>query len=279
MGFDFADKLDGSGTLIVDALNLAFRWKHTQKWNTYRFDFQRTVQSLAVSYNSAKVIITADWGSSTYRKAIYPDYKGDRTERFKDQTDEEKIKFEEFFTEFAETLDLLAEDYVILRYKGVEADDLAAHLVKDALKYELDNIWLISSDRDWHLLINDNTRQFSWRSRKEITLDTWSEHYDIPIEEYISLKCLEGDKGNNIPGITGIGPKRAASLVNEYGSAMDFYDAIPIDSKYKFMQELNENAEQILLNYELMDLLSYCDEAIGDENIQDIRSKMGEFPW
>ena len=91
-------------------------------------------------------------------------------------------------------------------------------------------------------------------------------------EEYISLKCLTGDKGDNVPGIPGIGPKRALSLIKEYGDAFSIYDATPINSKYKFIQALNENSEQILQNYELMDLITYCDEAIGSDNISDIRS-------
>ena len=50
--------------------------------------------------------------------------------------------------------------------------------------------------------------------------------------------------------------------------------ATPIDSRYKFIQALNENAEQILENYELMDLMTYCDDAIGPDNISDIQGRM-----
>ena len=55
---------------------------------------------------------------------------------------------------------------------------------------------------------------------------------------------------------------------------MNIYDATPIDSRYKFIQALNENAEQILQNYELMDLMTYCDDAIGADNISDIQGRM-----
>ena len=55
MAFNFTDKLvnDGNCTLIVDALNLAFRWKH-QGRTDFRYEYQRTVQSLAKSYDSKK---------------------------------------------------------------------------------------------------------------------------------------------------------------------------------------------------------------------------------
>jgi len=277
MAFKFKTKMETKGTLIVDALNLAFRWKHTTKYNTFRFEFQKTVQSLAASYCSEKIILAADWGSSSYRKELYPDYKGDRKEKYKNQTEEEKIAFEEFFEEFEATLDMLKDDFAILRYKNVEADDLAAHLVLHKKQYELDNIWLISSDADWNLLVQKDVNQFSWRTRKEITVDNWP--HDVPIKEYISLKCLQGDKGDNIPGIKGIGPKRGAGLIKQYGSAMDIYDAIPIDSKYTYIEALNANPETLLLNYELMDLLTYCDDAVGKENINNIRKKMGDIEW
>ena len=277
MAFQFSDKIvnpNPNCVLIVDALNLAFRWKH-QGRTDFRYDYLSTVQSLAKSYDCKRIIITADWGSSAYRKAISPDYKQSRKDKFAEQTEEEKMAFEAFFEEFEETLELLSESgMTVLRYKGVEADDIAAHLVKERKKYDLEYIWMISSDRDWDLLIQENVGRFSYVTRKEVTLDTWGDFYDCAPEEYISYKCLIGDPGDNVAGIPGIGPKRAIQLIREYGSALDIYDACPINSKYKFIQNLNENANQLLQNYELMDLLSYCDEAIGSENLIDIKEKL-----
>lgn len=276
MAFSFTDKLvndNPNTTLIVDALNLAFRWKH-QGRTDFRYEYQKTVESLAKSYDCKRLIITADWGSSSYRKAISPDYKQNRKDKFAEQSEEERIAFEEFFEEYEASLDLLAEEYVVLRYKGVEADDIAAHLVKEKEKYELEYIWLISSDRDWDLLIQENVGRFSYVTRKEVRVDNWKEHYNVTPEQYISLKCLTGDKGDNVPGIAGIGPKRAEQLIAQYGSALDIYDAIPIEGKYKYIQELNANAKQLLVNYELMDLMTYCDEAIGADNLADIERKM-----
>ena len=277
MAFNFEDKIsDTKTTLIVDALNLAFRWKH-QGRTDFRYDYQKTVQSLASSYGCNEVIIAADWGSSSYRKELYPDYKQNRKEKFAEQSEEEKIAFEEFFEEFEATLEILAEDYILLRYKGVEADDVAAHLVKHKKAYDLENIWLVSSDRDWDLLIQDSVSRFSYVTRKEVTLENWSEHYDVKPEEYISLKCLTGDKGDNVPGISGIGPKRAQQLIEQYGNAFSIYEATPIDSRYKYIQTLNESADQILINYELMDLITFCDDAIGKANIADIESTINGY--
>ena len=278
MAFDFNEKIPTEKvTLVVDALNLAFRWKH-QGRTDFRYEYQKTIESLANSYSCREIIIAADWGSSSYRKAISPDYKQNRKEKFAEQSEEERIAFEEFFEEFEASLEVLAEEgYPVLRYKGVEADDIAAHLVKHKNTYDLESIWLVSSDRDWDLLIQEGVGRFSYVTRKEVTLDNWSDHYDVEPDQYISLKCLTGDKGDNVPGIPGIGPKRAQQLIEQYGNAFSIYDATPIDSRYKFIQSLNENADQILTNYELMDLIAYCDEAIGRDNISDIRCKIDGY--
>ena len=275
MAFNFTDKLvnDGNCTLIVDALNLAFRWKH-QGRTDFRYEYQRTVESLAKSYDCKNIIITADLGSSSYRKNINSEYKQNRKEKFAEQSEAEKMAFEEFIAEYEATLELLQEDHTLLRFRGVEADDIAAHLVKHRDAYDLEYIWLISSDRDWDLLIQENVARFSYVTRKEVTLDNWKTHYDVSPEEYISLKCLTGDKGDNVPGIPGIGPKRALGLIKEYGDALNIYDACPIPGKYKYIESLNENYEQIIQNYELMDLVTYCDDAIGADNISVIRGIM-----
>lgn len=275
MAFNFSDKITGSGrnaTIVIDALNLAFRWKH-QGRTDFCDDYVRTVESLARSYDCSNIIITSDKGASSYRREISPEYKQNRKDKYAEQTDEEKQAFADFFEEFENTLEVLADKFPVLRYQGVEADDIAAHLVKNRKRYGLGDMWLISSDRDWDLLISERVARFSYVTRKEVTLDNWHEHYDVTIEEYISLKCLTGDKGDNVAGVPGIGPKRAQDLIREYGDAMDIYNSLPISGKYKYIEALNDSGEQLLINYQLMDLITYCDDAIGSDNIADIRRK------
>ena len=71
MAFNFLKHLqkDKGTVMIVDALNLAFRWKH-QGRTDFASDYISTVQSLAQSYSCEKIIIAADQGSSSYRKNI-----------------------------------------------------------------------------------------------------------------------------------------------------------------------------------------------------------------
>ena len=275
MAFNFSDKITGSGrnaTIVIDALNLAFRWKH-QGRTDFCDDYVRTVESLARSYDCSNIIITSDKGSSSYRREISPEYKQNRKDKYAEQTEEEKQAFADFFEEFENTLEVLADKFPVLQYQGVEADDIAAHLVKNRKRYGLGDMWLISSDRDWDLLIDERVARFSYVTRKEVTIDNWHEHYDVTREEYISLKCLTGDKGDNVAGVPGIGPKRAQDLIRQYGDAMDIYNSLPIDGRYKYIEALNESGEQLLINYQLMDLITYCDDAIGSDNIADIRRK------
>jgi 5'-3' exonuclease len=270
---DEAAPLPVGNLLVVDAINLAFRWKHMGKFD-FEYDYMRTVESLAKSYNCGKIIITADFKGSRYRKSIYPEYKENRKERFADQTEAEKKEIELFFAEIEKTLSSLSKKYLVLRFQGVEADDIAAWIAKHA---EVDNIWLISSDRDWDLLVSDKISRFSYVTRKETTLLNWEEHYDFTPEQYISIKCLTGDSGDNVAGIPGIGPKRAKELVEEYGDALNIYASCPIDSKYKHIQSLNENYDRILLNYELMDIVSFHEDAIGEDNLAQLEKSFMEY--
>tara|TARA_Y100000758_G_scaffold104853_1_gene72969 strand:+ start:560 stop:1408 length:849 start_codon:yes stop_codon:yes gene_type:complete len=271
MAFNFSKVLekDSGSVLIVDSLNLAFRWKH-QGRTDFCEEYVRTIISLAHSYKCDNIVITSDLGTSTYRKAISADYKQSRKDKYAEQTDEQKKAFEDFFEEYEKTLVRLSKDYPVLRFRGVEADDIAAYLVKHRDKFKYENIWLISSDRDWDLLIQEGVSRFSYVTRKEVTVDNWSTHYEVDRDNYISFKCLIGDKGDNVAGITGIGPKRAASLIRDLGTAYDIYDNLPIDSKYKHIQELNANGEMLLTNYQLMDLITYCEDAIGADNTAEI---------
>jgi len=64
--------------------------------------------------------------------------------------------------------------------------------------------------------------------------------------------------------------------MEQYGTVFDIYDACPIDGKYKYIESLNENAEQLLVNVELMDLVTYSEEAIGKDNIEIINKEIEE---
>lgn len=260
---------NGSNLMIVDGLNLAFRFKHANK-KDFSVDYFNLIKSLQKSYDASKVFILGD-GGSNYRKNVYPQYKANREELRAKQTEQEAQDFQEYLVEFQKSLNLLQnKGYATLIFKGVEADDIAAYLVKK-LKSVFSHTWLISSDKDWDLLIDDNVSRFSYRTRKEITKENWNEHYMFDPEDFISIKALMGDKGDNVPGVEGIGEKRAYTILKEFGpSTLDVYDSIPLDKPFKYIQNLNEFKEQLLTNYKLMDLVTFCEDAIGKDNIDII---------
>ena len=272
MSITFKKATESNNTLlIVDALNLAFRYKHSGATD-FATDYIRTVDSLKKSYKASHVIIACDQGSSSYRKALSPEYKQNRKDKQETQTDAEKAAFELFFEDFLATIEMIKDStsYPVLKFQGVEADDIAAYIVSQKSKLSTDDIWLISSDRDWDLLVQPGVSRFSYVTRKEVTLDNWNTHYDFEPEDYISIKCLTGDTGDNVAGVPGIGPKRAVSLVSEYGSTYDIIANIPLAGKYKYIQELNNCKDTLMLNYQLMDLVTHCEEAIGQSNCQEI---------
>ena len=267
MGKKFIEQNKYENLLIIDGLNLAFRYKYANK-KDYAPLYVKTIQSLAKSYNAKKVVVLGDGGSS-YRENIYPDYKGNRKELRAKQTQQEADDFQDFLNEFTVAFELLGLQYDTFRFKGVEADDIAAYLVK-YYKDSYEHTWLISSDKDWDLLIADNVSRFAYTSRKEITLETWDQFYDYEPEQHISIKVLMGDKGDNVPGIEGVGEKRANTILRDYETAYDVYASLPIPGTYKYIQNVNSFGEQLLVNYELMDLVTYCEDAIGKENISTI---------
>ena len=266
---------DKTNLMIVDGFNLAFRWKHAKKRN-FAAEYLSTIMSFANSYTSAKVVVLSD-GGADYRKELYPDYKSDRKSMRESQTEEEAKQFELFMEDWKDAFSLCGTQYITIQYKGVEADDIAACLATDKqILNKFEHIWMLSSDKDWDLLINEKVSKFSYRTRKETTIANWQEHYNYTPEEHISVKVLQGDKSDSIPGVEGIGEKRATSLVQEYGSSYDIYASLPIQDNKKYIQNLNKFGEQLLLNYELMDLPTYCWDNLMEYQ-DDLKERIGEI--
>lgn len=259
---------DRNNLMVVDALNLAFRWKHSGATD-FAEEYVKVVDSLARSYKAKHVIIASDHGSSVYRKEIFPEYKQNRKDKFENQTEAEKQAFEEFFEEFSNTLELLAEKYPVLRFKGVEADDIASVIATNFKNTDHSELWLISSDRDWDLLVGPKISRFSYVTRKEVTNENWNEHYDFDISNYIDIKCLMGDSGDNINGVPSVGPKRAISLIKEYGTIWDIIEGIPLAGKYKYIQELNNCKDILERNFKLMSLVDFQKDALLTKSNMD----------
>ena len=259
--------------LIVDCLNLSFRFKH-RGMTDFAAEMLGTIQSLAKSYSAREVILTSDWRHSAYRRNLSEVYKTSNKEKYENQTEEEKTYMKQFFEGYEKALELAKTQYPLLRFKFVEADDLAAYVVKE-VSHLFTHTWLISSDADWDLLLSPKVSRFSFVTRKEYTVDNFYEHHECETpEDYISIKVLMGDSGDTVAGVPSVGIKRAYNLVREFGSAMDVYDSMPLQGKQVFVRNINNSEDLILLNYELMDLLAFCEVAIAfpdSKNLEEIK--------
>ena len=273
--------------LIVDGLNLAFRWKprgaSLDKPNDYAASMVSTINSLAKSYDAREVIVLSDYKSSVYRKNLHPKYKSDRKKQFENQTPEEEKASADFFAYYRdEVLPLAEKNFRLFQQEGVEADDLACFFV-DAFEdgKEFDHIWLISTDGDWDELLSPTVSRFAYSSRKEFTFDNFYEMKgcDTP-EQFTNIKAIMGDPGDSVYGVSGVGIKRAYNLVREYGDVFALVSALPLEGQQLFIKALNESADSIILNLQLVDLRTFHREAIeeaGKGNIAQLEAAVQEI--
>lgn len=249
--------------MIVDAFNLAFRYKDTEK--PFVEDYIKTISSLGRSYDASRIILAADKGVSSYRSEIFPEYKANRTEKYSDQSEEEANKFKQFLQEYRNALTEASNKWELLRFDNTEADDIAAYIVsKKELENKYKHIWLISSDKDWDLLVNHFVSRFSFVTRKETTLDNWVDHYDFDKEYLLSFKCLNGDPGDNINGVEGVGKARANQLFQVFGKIDSLLDSLPLPSSPSYYKSVNVSRDTLYRNLQLIDLVSFCRDALGD---------------
>ena len=257
--------------LIVDANNLSYRWLQRPNYASFGADFIRTIQSLAKSYEAARTIVCFDFGKSYYRMNMHEEYKGTRK---KPQEEEEIKKYEDFFAVLNSLPEELDEE--VLKFRGVEADDVLAWITQN-VSDRYDHTWVVSSDRDLYQLVDENISIFNIFGRKEVTLQTLTEDFDVTPSEYMLSRIIEGDKSDNILGIEGIGPKRAQALAREHKTLDKLLDALPIIGRSKYIQNLNAGHDQLVRNEKLINLKKYCVDAItagkyGDEPIEKLTS-------
>lgn len=278
-----ADYTEYKNLLLIDGNNIAYRYIRRANYNNYAEDFRRTVQSLGKSYKASRIIVCFDFGKSYYRGSLLGDYKGTRAKpddgkaellrklvdargEEADAIQEKLNKIEEevahaaaFFSVLNSLPDELDEE--VLKFRGVEADDLIAWL-RFNLHDEHEHTWIVSSDKDLLQLIDEDVSVFNLFSRKEIDLAA-IEELGLTPEEYRLSRIIEGDKSDNIIGIAGIGPKRAQDLAKSYKTFDNLIAALPIAGKAQFIQNLNAGKQKLIDNEKLINLRDYHEVAIA----------------
>lgn len=253
--------------LLLDGNNLAYRFIQKRNYNDYAEEYKQTIKSLAKSYEACRVIVCFDFGKSYYRLNLLDDYKGTRK---KPKEPEEIAKMEEFFSVLNALPDEL--DNEVLKFRGIEADDLIAYITEN-ISEEYEHTWIVSSDKDLLQLISEDVSVFNIFGRKEVTIDTIYEDFELTPTEFMLSRIIEGDKSDNIIGIEGIGPKRAQNLVKEYRTLDNLIQSLPIKGNSAYIRNLNAGLETLVRNETLINLKRYNEDAIlagkdGDEVFQ-----------
>ncbi|HPD66161.1 MAG TPA: DNA polymerase I [Bacteroidia bacterium] len=154
---------------------------------------------------------------------------------------------------------LQAMNIAVLEMPGYEADDIIATLVKQADRVN-SRVYMVTPDKDYSQLVDDHIFIYKpGRGSKEVEIwDTQRvlKEFGIEkVEQVIDIQSLTGDAVDNIPGVPGIGPKTAQSLINQYGSLENLL-AHTHELKGKIKENLETYAEQARISYQLAKLMT-----------------------
>ena len=114
-----------------------------------------------------------------------------------------------------------------IRVDGWEADDIIASVARSATELEIDTV-MVTGDKDLLQLVSNHVTALrpprkNEKSYREIGLQEVFEELQIHSTQIVDYLSLIGDSSDNVPGVSGIGPKGAVKLLNEYGTLDNIY--------------------------------------------------------
>lgn len=225
-------------TFYLDAPSLVYRAffalpktltdAHGNSINAVR-GFMDMVTTLIVQRRPDEVIsvFDAEWRPQ-FRVDAYPGYKAERPE--------DPPELPPQFDIIAAVLD--AAGMVRAETPGLEADDVIGTLVS---KIDEDvRAVVVTGDRDLICLVRDPHVSLLFpvkgtREMVELNEAAVHEKYGIPPRLYSEFAMLRGDNSDGLPGVPGVGPKTAVTLLNKFGS---------IDGIYANLDELSPRQRQ-----------------------------------
>ena len=205
--------------LLIDGLNLFFR--NFAMMNIVNPQgvhvgglggFMRSLGSLINQIQPTSVFVVFDgMGSSTNRKNLLPEYKSGRNlaritnwEVFEDLEDEDDAKITQI-VRIAHYLKCLPVKTVAI--DKAEADDIIAYYSDILPKKYSSKCFIVSSDKDFIQLINDDVIVYRPIEREYYTKSTVEEKFGVLADNFILYKMLLGDNSDKIPGVKGLGAK------------------------------------------------------------------------
>ena len=207
------------------------------------YGFTSMVLKLLGSEEEVGIGVVWDSGKPAFRMEIFPEYKAQRTsmpEELKAQLDH--------LDEILEAMNIPA-----IRAEGFEADDVLATLSK-RLPEDVE-LMIVTGDQDAMQLVDGSVKVLrTTRGVSETTAygrDEVIEEYGVTPEQIPDYKALVGDSSDNIPGVRGIGPKGAASLLAKFGTVENLYENLKKIEAKGTRKKLEEGRENALLSLEL----------------------------
>lgn len=214
------------------------------------FGFIRSVLKLLREFKPESLVAVFDGkDNKRSRRVLYEDYKSHRTKIVEDlpaQIEQAKV-----FCNLAGIPSFEEE--------GVEADDALASIGVWAEKQGYD-VYLCTSDKDLCQLVSDHIFVLNpWKENVVYDRQKVEEIYGVPPEQIIDLLAIMGDSSDNIPGLSGFGPKTAVALLQEFGSLENILknpEKIPGKKK---QETLVQEADVARLSYQLATLNTAID--------------------
>ncbi len=201
--------LDASGYLYRSYFAIPHMTNEKGESTNALFGFIRSYLKLIKDFNPkfCAAVFDGPKGGQA-REALYADYKAHRVkgpDDFYHQID--------WARDFC---DLIGLPY--LNIPHVEADDTIASIVKWA-EPVMDEIFICTSDKDLCQLVTRQVKVLNTH-KENLIIDPAKveEIYGVPPEKMGDMLAIMGDSSDNVPGLSGFGPKTAAALLQEFGS-------------------------------------------------------------
>jgi DNA polymerase I len=177
------------------------------------FGFARFLGDLIERVRPTYIAVAFDQrGAVSYRSRIYPPYKANRERAPADLVWQ--------FERCRELCGILGvAQFVDPEY---EADDIIGTLAR-AMRGQGVRSAFITRDKDLAQLVRDGDLFWDFGARGQFGYHDIERHYGVAPERFADYLALTGDEVDNIPGVPGVGPRTAASLMEAFTSLDELY--------------------------------------------------------
>jgi DNA polymerase I len=205
------------------------------------------MQKLLNDYPSTYAACVFDAKGPTFRDAIYPDYKAQRSPMPDDLRSQ--------IAPIHEVVRL--SGWPVLDVPGVEADDVIGTLAVTAARQGIE-VLISSGDKDLAQLVNEHITIIDTMSGKLRDLAGVEAEFGVPARLMLDYQMLVGDQVDNVPGVQGVGPKTAVKLLQEYGS-VDALIAQADQIKGAVGEKLRKSLDWLPTGRQLLTIKTDCD--------------------